>query len=135
MDEKICTGCDRSLPLSAFHRKGEGTQSRCKDCRRASVNEPRTYDPDSSHSFFRDLTLAALRERPDARERLDRHMQETRDVKGTSGGGTAGLIPPGYLADQWVAPAASPRPLADAAQKFPMPEYGDDFVVPVMSTS
>src|SRR3954462_11986858 len=124
MDTKVCTGCQRDLPLSAFHKNGDRRQSRCKSCR-ASTD---TYAP-TGPSFFRDMVLAALGERPDARARINKHIEETRDVKGTSGGGGAGLIPPGYLADQYVLPARSPRPLADAAQSFPLPEYGDDFAL------
>jgi hypothetical protein len=138
MTEKICTGCERKLPLTSFHRKGDGYQARCKDCRKVSVKEPLTYEQDSPHSFFRDLTLAKLGERPDARERIERHaveMAEARDLKGTSGGGAAGLVPPGYLADQYAPIATAPRPLADAVQSFPMPPYGDDFAVPQVTTS
>jgi len=136
MTEKICTGCERSLPLTAYHRKGDGYQARCRDCRKVSVKEPLTYEQESPHTFFRDLTLAKLGERPDARARLERHAveMESRDVKGTSGGGAAGLIPPGWLADQYAPIARAPRPLADAVQSFPMPPYGDDFKVPQVTT-
>src|SRR3954462_10400659 len=137
MSEKICTGCERSLPLSSYHRKGDGYQARCRDSPSEKLkSEPLTYEPDSPHSFFRDLTLAKLGERPDARQRIERHAveMEARDVKGTSGGGAAGLVPPGWLGDQYAPIARAPRPLADAVQSFPMPPYGDDFQVPQMTT-
>jgi hypothetical protein len=134
---KICTGCERSLPLTSFHRKGDGYQARCKDCRKVSVKEPLTYEQHGPHSFFRDLTLAKVDNRPDARQRIERHaveMAEARDLKGTSGGGAAGLVPPGWLANQYAPIARAPRPLADAVQSFPMPPYGDDFKVPQVTT-
>ena len=34
--DKLCPGCDRLLPFSAFHRHRSGRpQPRCKDCRSA----------------------------------------------------------------------------------------------------
>lgn len=29
---KVCTKCDRTLPLDEFHRKGDGRKAECRDC-------------------------------------------------------------------------------------------------------
>lgn len=138
MDTKICTGCSRDLPLSAFHKNGDRLQARCRDCRSIKVtSEPATYRPDGADSFFADIARKA-RGNADAipaRKRLERHELETaeqRDV--TAQGGASGLIPPAYLAAEWAGIARKKRPLADRVNSFPLPPYGESFTVPMQTT-
>ena len=46
----------------------------------SNVREPRTYEIDGPHSFFRDLALKAARQDQNAIDRLERHQIESRSV-------------------------------------------------------
>ena len=142
MTEKICTRCERKLPLSSYHRKGDGYQARCKSCRSVKVvSEADIYTGDPlGNSFFRDVVADKLQyaggpPAPDSRQRLERHrvesQPEARDI--TSSGGAAGLIPPVFLADLYAELPRPPRPVADRVGKFVLPPYGDDMTIPVLS--
>src|SRR5205823_7558008 len=107
----------------------------CKTCRaaaarkRVSVSEQPTYTRDAPHSFFKDLIeWNGGKDMRGAQERLARHTEEMRDIKGRSGGGGSGFIPPVWLSEDYAPLARAPRPIADLSPSRPMPPQGIDAV-------
>lgn len=88
-------------------------------------SEPRTYHPNSEHSFIADAFRAQFSNDFDAQQRLARHQQEERierrDVTSTN---FAGLIVPQFLTDLAAPLARAGRPLADRARKHQLPAQG-----------
>lgn len=90
--------------------------------------EEATYRPDTRVSFFRDLAFA--NQDGEARERLNRHNAETRNVSSSSNG----FIPPVYLAGLMAEVARPGRPFANALPKADLPQVGTSFTVPRLAT-
>jgi HK97 family phage major capsid protein len=90
--------------------------------------EEATYRPDTGVSFFRDLAFA--NQDGEARERLNRHNAETRNVSSASNG----FIPPVYLAGLMAEVARPGRPFANALPKADLPQVGTSFTVPRLAT-
>jgi len=64
------------------------------------VSEPRTYTPESGHSFVRDAFNAQVRNDFAANERLARHMkEESVERRDVDTGNFVGLVVPQYLVD------------------------------------
>lgn len=98
------------------------------------IREPRTYTQRSdSPSFFADLYRSLTSGDLSARERLARHSREVadeyerRDVAASSAGG---LVPPIYLAEQYVQQARAGRNVANACFRAPLADYGESVVIP-----
>jgi HK97 family phage major capsid protein len=89
--------------------------------------EPLVYEPNSPHSYFRDLVWSELHDDADSRERLSLHgkqvMVEMRDVS-TASPGTASFVPPLYMGQDWIDTAIAGRPFADLVPKMPLPPQG-----------
>jgi hypothetical protein len=123
------------------------------------LSEPRTYGPNSAHSFFRDIALAAVPGdvlSPDAQARLERHRTE---VDGEIAAGTeegrrahliikgeeqragatsttiAGFTTPVYLTNLWAEYRTANRTFIDQTTKFPLPAYGLQINVPSFVTA
>jgi HK97 family phage major capsid protein len=90
------------------------------------TSEAPTYRKDGQVSWFRDIILQ--NEDPSALRRLERNDAEVRDVKGRSGGGGAGFIPPAWLAEDYAPIGRAPRPIADRMVPRDMPPAGIDSV-------
>ncbi|MGV9987735.1 hypothetical protein [Streptomyces olivaceus] len=96
--------------------------------------EERTYRPDTDRRgamFQSDIIARALGTEGDieARERLDRHMQEERVERGNQlraagTGAFAGLVVPQYLTDLYAPAAQANRPFADAIRHHDLPSQG-----------
>jgi HK97 family phage major capsid protein len=88
-------------------------------------SEPRTYAPQSDHSFIRDAFAAQFMNDFAASERLSRHMNEERierrDVTSTN---FAGLIVPQFLTNLAAPFARAGRPFLDVARKHQLPNEG-----------
>lgn len=108
--------------------------------------EAHTYRPDGSHSFFRDLWMAGpYGDDRGARERLNRHAQETaefrdpatdaalareqRDIT-TGDPGAGGYVPPVYLAEMAVDFPRGGRRFADICMSLPLPADGLVLTIP-----
>lgn len=97
------------------------------------TGEARTYSPDSDprgETFLRDVASAFLGNF-EARDRVQRHMQEERVERGAEfekravgTGAFAGLVVPQYLTDLVAPAAAAARPFADICNQHPLPEVG-----------
>jgi HK97 family phage major capsid protein len=90
-------------------------------------DEPRTYSPDAERrgvSFLRDLVHR--NEDPRAADRLRRHMNEAGPVEArdVGTGAFAGLTVPQYLTDLAAPVARAGRPVADIANRHPLPPDG-----------
>lgn len=93
--------------------------------------EERTYRPDHDPKgarFERDVAAAFLGDY-EARDRLARHMQEERVLRGDQlrAAGTSafsGLVVPQYLTDLYAPAAAAGRPFADAIRRHTLPAQG-----------
>lgn len=97
--------------------------------------EALTYRPDGP-SFFRDL--AYERESPQARERLDRHMAETRDIlekRDVSSTDLVTFVPPVYLLDEYAEYPRPGRPFANVLPRAPLPPTGLTINVPRITTA
>ncbi len=113
------------------------------------TNEPTTYGRGAQHSFYRDLAHAHApggMADPEARERLQRHRQET-DVELRSRpeleqranmsrtDGTGGeFVPPLWLVDQYVPLARAGRVAADLCRNLPLPAGTDTITLPTVAT-
>ena len=113
----------------------------------SNVREPRTYEIDGPHSFFRDLALTEARRDPAAMERLERHRrectfekrdeptQEQRDKMallglefraGSSVLGAGGEFdPPAYMVNLFATAGRAGRVVADLID-----QVGNAFVLP-----
>ncbi|MBM7083608.1 hypothetical protein [Micromonospora humidisoli] len=93
--------------------------------------EERTYRQDQDPrgaSFERDVAAAFIGDY-EARDRLTRHMQEERTVRGdqlraVGTGAFTGLVVPQYLTDMYAPAAAAGRPFADAIRRHDLPAQG-----------
>jgi HK97 family phage major capsid protein len=112
---------------------------------RGALRSESTYRPPDGGgprpSFLRDLFTASQGDQ-DARERLWRNDREAAEVYSRNGeqrdmGDVAGsggqFVPPLYLADLWVRPSISRRPLADALPRLPLPPTGTAISIPHLS--
>lgn len=103
--------------------------------------EPKTYRPDGTASYFRDLIATQAPQlgwdNPGARERLARHAEEMRvekrDVVSTDPG-TASFIPPLYLGERWIDKEVAGRPFADACSTMPLSRTGKQMDFPRVQT-
>jgi HK97 family phage major capsid protein len=113
------------------------------DTRISVIREESQYRPDRPESFIRDL-YDAQKGNPDARERLYRNREqaldyhagssvEKRDMINSAGAGGE-FVPPLYLADLWVEPSISRKPLADALPSLPLPSYGTSISIPQLAS-
>jgi hypothetical protein len=108
--------------------------------------EERTYnaglDP-TGQNFLRDVARGFLFQDPTANERLARHSQEELVERGSgyqqrANVGTSnfsGLVVPQYLTDLYAPATASLRPLADAANRHPLPGQGMTFNISRITTT
>lgn len=89
----------------------------------SGISEPATYRADNQreHSFLMDAARAQVSGDFEARERIQRHMAETRDV-GT--GAFTGLVIPQYLTELVAPNLRAMRPLADNVRKLTLPDDG-----------
>lgn len=111
--------------------------------KRISVGEePHTYRADNQNkvSFFRDLWFSSQGD-PSARERLDRHNQETKHLRAdwegrdvTAAGGAAGFTPPVYMGELWAEYPRESRPFANAVRNIPLPSAGLSITIPRLTT-
>jgi HK97 family phage major capsid protein len=95
------------------------------------VSEPLTYRRDAEHSYFRDMVRADVEGDFEARERLERHVEETRANPSSN---TSTFAPPLWIIEDT---ATAPRPhriLADAVQHFPLPPGAHSVNVPRLTT-
>ena len=106
---------------AAESRKASGVEAAVTTVK----SEPRTYSPQSSHSFIADAFRAQFSNDFSAQERLARHMREEqverRDVTSSN---FAGLIVPQFLTDLAAPFARAGRPVADRARKHALPDAG-----------
>ena len=93
---------------------------------------PHTYRPDTPNSFFVDQYRAAKGDE-EARTRLRRHVQETRDVS-TADPGAGVFLPPQYLSDLWADLPREGRPFANIVPNLPLPDGGLSLTVPRLTT-
>ncbi len=100
------------------------------------VSEPRTYTPESGHSFVRDAFNAQVRNDFAANERLARHMkEESVERRDVDTGNFVGLVVPQYLVDLAAPLARAGRPTADfATNKMPLPPAGMTLNISRMTT-
>ena len=98
--------------------------------------EAMTYRPDGEHSWFRDM---ATRETGDieARDRLDRHERETRDLgvlqlRDIGSAALNGLMPPAFVVEGMQAGARPMRTVADAITA-PLDDTGMSVIVPTVT--
>lgn len=104
-----------------------------------SVKEPEVYRAGGANSYFRDLSLASVRNDRDAIDRLVRNgrmVAEHRTSDGITTTDTAGgdFVPPIYLTDQWIKFARAGRITADLATKQALPAGTDSINLPKIST-
>lgn len=105
--------------------------------------EERTYRPDQDPrgaQFERDVVAAAFLGDYEARDRLARHMQEERKLRGDQlrAAGTSafsGLVVPQYLTDLYAPAAAAGRPFADAIRQHTLPAQGMTVEIARITTS
>lgn len=103
--------------------------------KRLSVRkEEMTYRPDRPYSFFSDLVYSVRHGDEDARVRLARHGEETRDLTTTATAG-GGFVPPLYLGDLWAEFPRQGRPFADAVPTRPLPGLGMNITLPRVTTA
>ena len=81
-------------------------------------SEAELYRPDGDHFFFRDLFESQLAGDMEARDRLDRHNLQTRTAATT--GGSAGIMPPTWLVNEFAELAHGSRPVADTIRRIPI---------------
>ena len=96
--------------------------------------EERTYRPDTDKrgTMFASDVVASLLGDFDARERITRHSQEERvlrgqdqfDVRAVGTGAFSGIVVPQYLVDAFAGKPRADRPLADAMRSHDLPEVG-----------
>lgn len=120
---------------------GDDGASRSPSARRARIavgKEPLVYEPNSPHSYFRDLVFAEVKRDVDAAARLKRHGAQVavhrRDVT-TADPGAASFIPPLYMGDQYIDKAVAGRPFADAIPKIPLSGTGKNMDFPRVATA
>ena len=97
-------------------------------------SEARTYSADAEQrdgvSFLHDLAAGQRFGDPDANQRLARHMAEERverpgvEQRAVATSAFAGLVVPQYLVDMVAPTRRGGRPLADIANKHPLPGSG-----------
>ena len=96
--------------------------------------EGRTYRPDTDKrgTMFASDVVASLLGDFDARERITRHSQEERvlrgqdqfDVRAVGTGAFSGIVVPQYLVDAFAGKPRADRPLADAMRNHDLPATG-----------
>ena len=95
--------------------------------------EARTYRPDTDKrgTLFASDVINAFRGDRSAGDRLDRHMNEERVVRGTDmldraigSGALTGLVIPTYLVEDFAGYPRADRPLADAMRRHDLPATG-----------
>jgi HK97 family phage major capsid protein len=140
----------RSIPPDSTDttpQRGDGMNSMTKNwgaVARGELQAESIYRPDQGGGFLRDL-YASQRGDAEAKERLWRNDQHAADLWSQTNGidkrdmgdvGNAGgqFVPPLYLADAWVHPSISRRPLADALPKLPLPPTGTAISIPQLSS-
>lgn len=88
-------------------------------------SEPRTYTPNSEHSFIADAYRAQFNNDYAAQERLARHSREEQvERRDVTSANFAGLIVPQFLTDLAAPLARAGRPLADRARRHQLPASG-----------
>lgn len=96
--------------------------------------EPATYREDQPGvSFFRDMAAAKVNDDPVARERLNRHRAETRDL--SMGSATAGghIVSPAYLNELFVDASRSAAPVLSIVPEMELPKT-DQVNVPSLTS-
>jgi HK97 family phage major capsid protein len=102
--------------------------------------EPRTYTEQSCRqgtSFFSDAFNFTFSADPHARERLERHGQESRadmTERAASTTSFAGLVVPQYLVDQAALMARAGRPTANVVTHLELPDEGMALIIPKATT-
>ena len=98
-------------------------------------SEPRTYNKNGEHSFLTDAFNAQVLGDTEARERIGRHMQEERvERRAVTSSNFSGLVVPQYLTDMAAPLRRAGRPLADVANKMPLPESGLTITISKITT-
>jgi HK97 family phage major capsid protein len=88
-------------------------------------SEPRTYTPQSQHSFVADAYRAQFSNDYSAQERLNRHMNEERvERRDVTSANFAGLVVPQFLTELAAPFARAGRPALDAFRKHALPDAG-----------
>lgn len=83
LSKKFCTGCDRTLPISAFSAKPEmrnGHHSRCREC--VNAKQRRNYDKERQRAYYarykhRALPMAKARALERRREVIAYYSDQT----------------------------------------------------------
>jgi HK97 family phage major capsid protein len=101
------------------------------------TGEPLTYQQYGPNSYFKDLYQAQRFNDPQARNRLQRHVEEMRvekrDLSSTDGSG-GDFIPPLWVDTEWIPAVRASRPFADAVTNLPLPENTDTINFPKVLT-
>jgi HK97 family phage major capsid protein len=107
-------------------------------------SEALTYEyRNRNASFLSDVFRAQMKGDHAARERLDRHMAEVREIKpdalevraqSTTDGAGGEFVPPIWLLDQYEKVARAGRPFADIWSSKPLPLIGDFVDIPTLVT-
>lgn len=91
-------------------------------------SEPKTYEPDSPNVFFRDLYNAQVNGDLTAKDRLARHMVETRadglEERASDTSNATGLVVPQYLTDMAAPLVRAGRPMANICNRQALPADG-----------
>ena len=128
----------------SFQKGREASALLLKDGQVRVGEEPKTYRPGTSYSYFRDLVATQVPQAAGdvdveaARERLSRHSREMsvelRDVTSADpGAGT--FIPPLYLGERWIDKERAGRPFADAVASMPLSPTGKQMDFPRVATA
>jgi len=127
--------------VARLQRQVEPTGARATQTERtlrAEVTEPRTYARESDPKGLRFLSdvVGDFVGNRDARERLNRHMDEERTVRGdvvqraVTTGGAPGTIVPQYLIDLYAPKGRPGRKFADQCRHHDLPETGMTVYIP-----
>lgn len=101
--------------------------------------EPETYRRGGSQSYFRDLTLAQIRQDRSAFERLERnrreyeHATQERALSTTDSAG-GDFVPPLWMVNEYIELARAGRVTADLVRKLPLPGGTDSINLPKIAT-
>ncbi|MGN6243719.1 MAG: phage major capsid protein [Motilibacteraceae bacterium] len=93
------------------------------------TREEPVYRPDGDHSFFADMAATHRNADINARDRLVRHRKQVGEARAAGSSNLTGLVPPAFLTD--LAPIArGSRGVANALRSLPLPEQGQEIVLP-----
>lgn len=134
-DDAVARMAERMTPVELGRGKGPSEERRAGE---VTVTEARTYSKDSDPKGLRFLSdvVADFRGDRGARERLSKHVDEERAVRGevveraVTAGGSPGTIVPQYLIDMYAPKGRAGRKFADMCRAHDLPETGMTVYIP-----